>query len=216
MDIRKLGSGVKGADRRSLKGFTLIEMIVVITIIAVLAGISSIIINGFQRDARIETDNNRAQMLYTGFQDVLIECEINQDVTIFNDGTVSAPDTVDYAVVKFDIDSTQTDNAGRIVNVELVSNNTTGLTSQTAAESEKLRKAAAEQMSFTFDGTVYAYINVKDYTVDSICYFENSSTADISKANEYRNFADHTAQKNLADSKGLYVGLYPVQSDLSL
>lgn len=74
----------KNLSRKTLKGFTLIELIVVIAIIVVLTGISSLAINGFRRDARIQTNNNKAEMIFSTFQDILIDCEINQDLSMFD------------------------------------------------------------------------------------------------------------------------------------
>ena len=71
-------------DRKKLKGFTLIELIVVIAIITVLSGILSLAINGFRRDARIETNNKKAQMVYTAFQDILIDMEVSQDTSMLD------------------------------------------------------------------------------------------------------------------------------------
>lgn len=76
-------SGCTNSNRK-LKGFTLIEMIVVIAIIAILSSMMSIVLRGFRRDALIETQNDKARMVYTAFQDVLINCEIKQDVTMFD------------------------------------------------------------------------------------------------------------------------------------
>lgn len=74
----------KNSDRKHLKGFTLVELIVVIAIITILAGIISVSVFGMQRDARIESNNYKAQMVFSAFQDVLIDCEIKQDLSMFD------------------------------------------------------------------------------------------------------------------------------------
>ncbi|MDE6709348.1 MAG: prepilin-type N-terminal cleavage/methylation domain-containing protein [Oscillospiraceae bacterium] len=81
MDMKNNGSGV--TERKSVKGFTLVELIVVIAIIAILAGVINLATISYIRSARLETLNDRAQMVYMAFQDILLDCEINQDNTIF-------------------------------------------------------------------------------------------------------------------------------------
>ena len=72
------------SSNRKLKGFTLIEMLIVIAIIGIIAGMMSIVMRGFRRDAMIETQNDNARMVFTAFQDFLIDCEIKQDLSMFD------------------------------------------------------------------------------------------------------------------------------------
>lgn len=74
----------KNLSRRFVKGFTLIELIVVIAIITILSGIISLAISGYRRDAKIESLNKQAQMVFTAFQNALIEMEINQDTSMLD------------------------------------------------------------------------------------------------------------------------------------
>lgn len=91
---------------KKLKGFTLVELIIVIAIMTILMGITSLVIQGFQRDARIETNNNKAQMIYTGFQNLLIDCEVKQDNSIFEGHLGDRTDDIIGAVVFFNIADT--------------------------------------------------------------------------------------------------------------
>ena len=72
-----------GVSTKKIKGFTLLELIVVIAIIGILMGILSFLINGFMKNSQIETNNAKAEIVYTAFQDVLTQCEIKQDKSIF-------------------------------------------------------------------------------------------------------------------------------------
>lgn len=69
--------------RKKVKGFTLVELLVVLAILTVLAGVSSIAIVGFIRDARIETANDRARIIFSAVQEMVTECEMKQDNSVF-------------------------------------------------------------------------------------------------------------------------------------
>lgn len=87
----------------------MIELIIVMAIIAILAGISSLIISGFMRDARLETANNNARMIYTAFQDIIMDCEIKQDNSIFEGHDGEDTDGIIGAVVFFRISEIDAD-----------------------------------------------------------------------------------------------------------
>lgn len=72
-----------GVSKKTIKGFTLLELIVVMAIIGVLAAILSNVITGFRRNAQVEANNTKAQEVFTAFQDILTQCEIKQDKSIF-------------------------------------------------------------------------------------------------------------------------------------
>ena len=175
---------------RKFRGFTLIEMLVVIAIIAVLAGIISIAVTGFQRDARVEAANNKARISYTGFQNVLLQCEINQDIDLFNIRKITNPSSTDkptYCVVAFELDN------GTISGDEYTLSTMYGAAATSADSNRAVRKGGSgvsdeekkaykkfetfvrSNFSQDFTGAIAFYIDLEDYLVDSAVYCETSS-----------------------------------------
>lgn len=191
MNLKIFGSKVKG--------FTLLELLVVIAIIAILAGILSTAISGFMRSSRIETDNNKAQLVYTGFQNQLIQCEITQDRTLFDadahpmtgSGSAHTNNNLAYVELYFKM------SYGTLGDVRVRSfydNPTTSvkekilagyLTSQTYRPEwhKELNEAVSSFVDDSFDGFCVVYIDYEDYVVDSVIYIE-SEFANVNVATE--------------------------------
>ncbi|MGN0674787.1 MAG: type II secretion system protein [Oscillospiraceae bacterium] len=175
MNSKKIGS--------KLKGFTLIELIVVMAIIAVLAGILSILISGFQRDARMEADNNKAQMVYTGMQNQLIQCEIKQDRSLIDAGahyspSVGSSEEIKYVELYFEMGEGK---LGDAVNVKsLYDGGTVAIRSAernhatTGKWYNELEKAILSFVDDSFDGGVAVYIDYENFVVDSVIYIESA------------------------------------------
>ncbi|MBQ7980381.1 MAG: type II secretion system protein [Oscillospiraceae bacterium] len=173
MNLKRLGSKVKG--------FTLIELIVVIAIIGVLAGIMSTLISGFMRNARMEDNNKRAQLVFTGMQNQLIQCEINQDDSLFNPtnygfSTLTGKD-LKYVEVYFTINNGQ---LGDTICVKTIHNGGTyaGYASTTLRTEwyDKLKEAIFSFVDDTFEGFCAVYIDYEDYLVDSVICVEPEFT----------------------------------------
>lgn len=237
MDFKRTGSKVKG--------FTLVELIVVIAIIGVLSGIISMAISAFMRDARIETNNNKAQMIYTGFQNILIQCEINQDDSLFDmhDNTkISGDPTIPLKQVVLCFGMT-----GSEVNDDMyleMSWQSVGASSGTSPIgrtyfSDWYKKIEAEVLSEleAFEGTAVVYMDLENYVVDSVLYFEpgvksvNDLKGELSKsANSITSVSDcasmyisnngsgllfqmvdsYATQKEYYEEVGPHLGAYPI------
>jgi prepilin-type N-terminal cleavage/methylation domain-containing protein len=188
------------SSAKKFKGFTLIELIVVMAIIAILAGIASGLISGYVRDARLETANNKAQQVYTAVQNTLIQFEINQDISPLNAYQVKG-DSADknfkpnYVYLQFTI------NNGTINGKDLVvksvnsdvspstkiyqydSSDVYPYASDSGASDftyfKKLTKYLADNLSADFTGFCYVCIDIDNYVVDTAFYTENTSLIKI-------------------------------------
>lgn len=79
---------------RKLKGFTIIELLVVLTIITVLCSIGVPAALTWVKDARMRDANEEARLVYSAVQDYLTELEIkNIDLSMSQDYIISASDS---------------------------------------------------------------------------------------------------------------------------
>ncbi len=175
MNSKKIGS--------KLKGFTLMELVVVMAIIAALAGISSMLITGFQMNARMETNNNKAQMVYTGMQNQLIQCEIKQDRSLIDAGAHYSPmvgsgEEMKYVELYFEMGEGK---LGDAINVKsLYDGGTVAIRSAernhatTGKWYSELEKALLSFVDSSFDGGVAIYIDYENFVVDSVIYIESA------------------------------------------
>lgn len=228
-----------------LKGFTLVEMIVVIAIIAALAGIGSLAMSGFRRDALIETNNNKAQLVYTGIQNQLIQCEIKQDDSIFDIEKKGNTDKIEYVELAFSmtVNEISDDIYIKAKYTAAGEKNKTVSAATDSAEADeafkhykKLTEAIRANIDSTFEGIVKVYIDYENYLVDSVIYLENMRsigagdfgglTTDVNfttapikdfikEYGDYHTMYNEKSQKELVDKAGIYCGAYPLYSEIT-
>lgn len=173
-----------------LRGFTLIELLIVIAIIAILAGMISLAMSGFRRDASIETANNKAHIAYTGLQNVLLQCEISQDIDLFNVRKINTPTSTDkptYCVVAFELSNGAIANGQYTLTTmygaaavsadknKAIRGSGTGVSDDEKKAYKKFETYVKSNFSQDFTGAMAFYIDLEDYLVDSAVWCETAS-----------------------------------------
>lgn len=222
---------VKNNGSARVKGFTLVEMIVVMAIIAILAGTLNLATQGFIRNARLETANDKARLLFTGFQNVLTQCEIKQDDSTIRSGSTATGDLTNV-VISFKVyngevqcyDNGLTGGSGTL-NTDYTGSIITKYSDQTAgSKKSNIPQAIAGIIDNTFDGEAKVYIDYENYEVKSVVYKpmtdtnKTTSVSDFSDGdldtfgtgNWYLGFANSGTQDTAYAHHPLY-GVYPYQ-----
>lgn len=203
MNMEKIGDLRRDEkfSRKTVKGFTLIEMLIVIAIIGILAAITSVVVSGFVRDSTFESCNNKAQLTYTAMQNALIQSEIQQDITAFdayaidNDSTKNggtAPSYVAFLIImnngELDPSTDVTVNSyygnSTAVSAEITPTDVwnysenkvkSGLTGEVLNQAHAfkfLKNYFENNLSAEFTGTLQIFVDYENYTVDAVVYNE--------------------------------------------
>ncbi|MCM1022601.1 MAG: hypothetical protein NC395_00910 [Prevotella sp.] len=219
----------------------MVELIIVLAIIAILSGTMSIVVNGFQRDARMETDNNKARLVYTGFQSALLQCEITQNDSVINASKILTASSISdantnrrltYSIIRFTMANGSI--SGNIAVNSYYDNSASYQSAVNVTNGSKQFKELEDVIygfvDNTFEGTVTVYLDVDNYAVDSVLYFEREAdytsyvssgwvsllskyTYDSnggSKGKIFQAVESTTEQKTLIKNRGVYCGSYPV------
>ena len=227
-------------SHRKFKGFTLVELIVVMAIIVILAGIGSLGVTSFVRNARMGASDDYAHMVFTGFQNILTQCEIKQDSTVFSHDEAKHSDLMDVAV-------TFKMSEGKITSLKVASDYSsygTGGSVTTAALTgdymkysgtlAALANAIMDNIDNTFEGEAKVYIDYDNYEVKSVIYQRPEASETINESyykeytvNGYKFYGldSGTDRTALCSGKGatggtppgkvISCGVYPYQSSLS-
>lgn len=172
----------RSSATKTLKGFTIVELLIVMAILSILAGMISIVTNGLVRDARLDAARSSAQEVYTGIQNALVQMEIKQQSNLLDPVTYGETGTFSkYVTLSFIMDN------GNISSSEDFEINDGTMTAtlnydypNAAAASDdkekafrKLAKYITDNLSMDFTGYVYAAIDMEDWVVDSVVFIEN-------------------------------------------
>ncbi len=174
------------SSAKSLKGFTVIELLIVIAILAILAGMISIVTTGLVRDSRLETARDKAQTVYTSVQNALIQMEIKQESELLDPTTYDAGDASatfsKYVTLSFVMDNgLMTDSHDFVIDdgsstPVILSHDYPNSTPAADEDEKKFRKLAkylTDNLAMDFTGYVYAAVDMEDWVVDSVVFAED-------------------------------------------
>lgn len=172
----------KSSATKKLKGFTLVEILIVLALLSIIAGMLSIITSGLMRDSKLEAARTRAQSVYTGLQNMLIQMEIKQQNDLLDPVTYGQTGTpTNYVTLSFILDN------GVISDTEdfVISDGSMTATlnynypdadppaDDTERAFRKVAKYIKDNLSMEFTGYVYAAIDMNDWMVDSVVAIED-------------------------------------------
>lgn len=173
----------KSSATKKLKGFTLVEILIVMALLSIIAGMISIVTSGLMRDSKLEAARTDAQSVYTGLQNMLIQMEIKQQNDLLNPttyGTTCTP--TNYVTLEFIMDNGTipgaedfiiTDGSTSTPPLHYDYPNADAPADDTERAFRKVAKYIKDNLSMEFTGYVYAAIDMNDWMVDSVVVIED-------------------------------------------
>lgn len=199
---------MKNSEKRrsSLKGFTLIELVIVIAIIAILMSMISLAITGFTNDARRETADEQARMVSQSFQSLLTEYEI-RGITL--DKVKYTASTGEEPLFCSTIKDTLT-LEGDSSNEEIIADDVT--------LDSKAYDIITKNFEPGFQGAFYIDYNTFSYSVNYVLYTEmtyaktGSTSNGIDTAGNTQ-LNNRKEQKSILETKSIAIGCHPYKDD---
>lgn len=204
---------------RKLKGFTIIELLVVLTIITVLCSIGVPAALTWARDAKMRDANEEARLVYSAVQDYLTELEIKN--TELKGGSTNV--TIMYS--SSNVGTTMPNLADHIKNLEKAAEGKTnkhinrnastygGFNSGAAVNTTVQKELVdlSEALSGEFEGAWAAKINTDTYTVIAAYWMPlpngTCTLIDPTKADSFNDVSD---QETYFRTKGVLFGKFPM------
>ena len=228
MDIKNNGSACK-----RVKGFTLVELVVVVAIIAILAGVMNLATQGFIRNSRREAANDNARLLFTGFQNIVTQCEIKQDNSVIspsytNDTTLTSI-VISFKVYNGNVQIFNINSASATYGTDYTGSSNKYSDATAGSNKSKLPNEIMGILDNTFEGEVKVYIDYANYEVKSVVYkpmLESNKNTTINNFSDgalttyssggvnYITYYDAAAQETAYKNHPLY-GVYPFQASLT-
>ncbi|MDR0974447.1 MAG: type II secretion system GspH family protein [Ruminococcus sp.] len=210
-----------------LKGFTVVELIVVIAIIGILFSIGSLAVTAIIRDSNMTAANDSAHEALTYVQNWLVDLEIkNIDIeALFVDPTASAHSGKKYfQLVSSNCGSSYETTTGTYAGIKVCHiggdpYDNGSLSKSTSGDQDKIYerlKVLSDNIASTYDGRWRVIVNATDYTV-LLAYWEdaNSLSTQILGTTNYMFPAKETGvtsdeQRTQTAASGRFLGQYPL------
>ncbi len=192
---------------RKLKGFTIIELLIVITIIAVLCSIGIPAALTWVRDAKIKDANEEARLVYSAVQDYLTELEI-KNIEIKRTGS-SRTEMIMYSASNSGMTLPSIDSSLKNQNKATYGGFNSGADVNTAVQSKIID--FSDGLGGEFQGAWAVKFNMNTYTVLEAYWMPlpNGSATYVDPGIP-QGFTDSSAQESYYRNNGQLYGKFPM------